>query len=156
MTTARIPLSRGEFAIIDEADLPFVSQTTWRAHPCNRQRGGFYAASDRGYMHRLIMSASKNQLVDHINGDGLDNRRINLRIASHRENCINSIVANSTGFRGVEALPSGKWRAKVCVHKKPYRSAPFATVEEAAAAYDELAQIHHGDFAILNFPDRAA
>lgn len=104
---AEIELSKGLFALVDPVDIPLVAQYQWYAFP-NRM-GGYYAAlrtkeSGTLYMHRLIMDAPKGKVVDHLNHDTLDNRRVNLRVGGQRENLQNRQRANSnssTGVRGV-------------------------------------------------------
>ncbi len=157
-----IPLSRGQFAIIDEADRALVEPIRWSAAPCNRSNGGFYAVNGRGgakptkngkrYMHRLIVGATDGQLVDHINGNGLDNRRSNLRLADYRANCINRHYQSRSGFRGVHANSQSTWRAIITSHGKPRRLGSFASAFDAAVAYDLAAIELHGEFAVLNFP----
>lgn len=161
-----IPLSRGQCAIVDEADYHLVSDTKWHAHPNNKRGEGFYAVNGRGgakptirgrlYMHRVIAGALAHQFVDHIDGDGLNNRRENLRIVNRAQNNINRATPNSTGFRGVHTMPEGNYRAAVCVDRKRIYSGRFASAEDAARAYDALAIVHHGDFARLNFPAAAS
>lgn len=106
------------------------------------------------YLHRAIMSASKGQEVDHINGDGLDNSRGNLRVATRSQNCANRRSYNpKSGFRGVYPQSFGvTWRARIMVNKKFINGGNFSTPEEAARRYDELALENFGEFAVLNFP----
>lgn len=157
----QIPLTRGQFALIDEADLPLVEGIKWHAHPCQRRTGGFYAAGRKWrngtiYMHRLLLGVSGREiLVDHVNGDGLDNRGHNIRRATRSQNLINRLTPNPTGFRGVHVTRSGKWRARIMIHGKIVCSGTLDAADEAAAAYDELALLYHGDFAVLNFPHQS-
>jgi hypothetical protein len=93
--------------------------------------------------------------VDHINGNGLDNRRANLRLCTLVENNRNTQKRRGcvSEFKGVTYRPSRNkpWLAKVCVGKTSY-SRSLATELEAALAYDEMAKKHFGEFAKLNFP----
>lgn len=106
------------------------------------------------YMHRLIMGAKKGQEVDHIDGDGLNNSRENLRIASRSQNCANrKSYKPKSGFRGVYAQPYGQtWQVKISVNGRMIRGGNFSNPEDAALRYDELAREHFGEFATLNFP----
>ncbi|MBU6408070.1 MAG: HNH endonuclease [Alphaproteobacteria bacterium] len=110
------------------------------------------------YLHRLIMKAPKGVTVDHINRDGLDNRKANLRLASQSENNANREVRNSTGFRGVVKHRS-KFRAFISAPRTEARAhfhlGCFSTAEEAARAYDKAARARWGAFAQLNFPQEA-
>jgi hypothetical protein len=96
----RIPLSRGQEAVVDAADYPLVSAFKWHAQPTTTKQ--WYAvtrttnAAGRPstlYMHRLITGAPKGKEVDHINRDTLDNRRVNLRVGTHRDNMRNGRFA---------------------------------------------------------------
>lgn len=101
--TMRVPLTRGQVALIDADDYPVVSALSWRASP--NPMGGYYAtaAAKRAdgrtttlYMHRLITGAPKGKEVDHWNHDTLDNRRENLRVGSHKANMENGKFALTT------------------------------------------------------------
>jgi hypothetical protein len=107
-------------------------------------------------MHRLLMDVvDPEQQVDHKNGNGLDNTRSNLRIASSRGNSQNSSLSkrNKVGFKGVTIIKNSKkspFRAVIQVDNKQLHLGCYPTVELAAKAYNEAAFIHHGDFARLN------
>lgn len=104
--------------------------------------------------HRLLMNITDpNLVVDHINGDTLDNRRENLRIASFKENSRNTVqVRNRHGYKGV-GKEDKYFIAAINVDGKPIRKGRFKTPEEAAKLYDIMALHFFGDFAKLNFPD---
>lgn len=112
-------------------------------------------------MHRLIMGFPKHMVVDHIDGDGLNNRRSNLRLVTRAQNNrkSNSVLPrhNKSGFRGVCLEKSSKkWCAFIRtadVNRKQTRIGRFKTAEEAARAYDQAAKKFHGEFATLNFPE---
>lgn len=156
----RINLTRGRIAIVDDRDA-WVADLGWMAKPIKRQSGGFYAYRMRGrtslYMHRLILDAPAGLLVDHVNGDGLDNRRCNIRLATASQNLMNRKSTSATGFRGVEPTyrTAKPWRACLYEGKRRVHLGTFRTVIEAAAAYDRAASAKYGSFAMLNFPAAA-
>lgn len=132
-------------------------------------KNGYYIHSIRGhtyiriyspvskkqsYLHRLIMNASGSVQVDHINGDGTDNRRNNLRIATPSQNMANTgkHSHNKSGYKGVSKRKDrDKWRAQITKDRKVYWLGDFDNEVDAAIAYDVAASKHHGDFAYLNF-----
>lgn len=154
-----IPLNRGRVALVDEADYEWLSQ--WRWTFAGEPTGGGYAVRgcDVGgarrtlLMHRAILSPEPGLQVDHINGDGLDNRRANLRPCTASQNCQNRAVKKGTrsGFKGVTKY-NRYWRAAIRAEGRTRYIGYYATPEEAARAYDEAAMRLHGEFARLNFP----
>lgn len=158
---AQIPLTQGLCAVIDDADLPLVSGRNWHAVAAGSPIGKFYAARGewtggrmrRVYMHRLIAEAKQGEQVDHINADGLDNRRCNLRLATQSQNNANSAPwkAPASGYRGVYK-ERRRWAAAISVCGQMVRLGSFLCPIEAARAYDAAAKSHYGEFARLNFP----
>jgi hypothetical protein len=144
------------YALIDEVDAHLES-LTWRL------QGRRYAVrSENGQvllMHRGVLDAPPGVEVDHINRNGLDNRRANLRLATRAENTRNAKLSkrNTSGFRGVSCDRfTGRWLAIVRSDRRTYRLGSFATPEEAAIAYDFAAAALHGEFASTNFSLSAA
>lgn len=160
--TVRIRLSDDMFALIDAGDYGAVSSFHWRVES-NRGFAWYAVAhtpringrTSKVRMHRLILRAPANAVVDHINGDGLDNRRSNLRLCTQTENTWNRRTKHGVSrFMGVSLdtrCRAKKWRATIGVHGKYISLGYFLTEEEAAAAYDEAAREWHGEFARLNF-----
>jgi len=107
------------------------------------------------YMHREIMGAKDDGIVDHVNRDPLDNRRENLRMVTAQQSVCNRRVFRTkkgvkhSRYRGV--YYSG-WMASIQVGGKKKYLGTFESEESAARAYDSAAKIHFGDFAQLNFP----
>lgn len=107
-------------------------------------------------MHREIMNPEKGKVIDHINGNGLDNRKANMRECLSAENSRNrkKSIGTLSIYKGLyyDKNTSKKWRVLIKANGKKIRLGRFRTEIEAALAYDEAAKIHHGKFARLNFP----
>lgn len=157
--SVQIPLTQGLTATIDKADLTRVlAAGKWHA---KRDRVGFYAARNirredgtRGTL-RLHTFLTGWPLVDHVNGDGLDNRHSNLRPATDAQNRQNRRrqANNSSGYKGVDWFKrQGRWRARIKAAGTWYFLGYHDNAEEAARAYDAAALELHGEFARLNFP----
>lgn len=156
-----ISLTQGFSSFIDEADLPRVSAYSWRVLRLREKNGErLYAHTSvreslgqRGlYLHRFIISAPPGILVDHRNGDGLDNRRSNVRLASHSQNGQNSRRSHR-GFRGVYwSARKSRFICGIQVERKKHYLGSFIEAADAALAYDAAAIRYHGEFAVLNFP----
>lgn len=104
------------------------------------------------YFHRFVVGALAGQFVDHINGDSLDNRRSNLRIASIAENNRN-VSARRSGrsrFKGVD-FNRGRWRARIRLNYEHIDLGRFGNEVEAAFAYDLASLKYHGEFGRRNF-----
>ena len=151
MNARTIPLTRGKVALVDERDYELVAGKQWFASPvantCSARR------KPGGYMHRLILHAPPDMEVDHVNGDGLDNRRSNLRLATHRQNGCNRPKRHglSSRYKGVFWSGCvGKWCAQI-KDRKSLHLGCFSDEIDAALAYDVAALSLWGDFAHLNF-----
>lgn len=150
-----IPVKNAGFAKVDAADFELVASRKWYAVT---RRGITYAeccTPVQQMMHRLVMGdAPKGMVVDHINGDPLDNRRVNLRFCTQSENSKNrvGVSSNPSGFKGVSWKSGcGKWRARLMVNRQELALGLFDRAEDAARAYDAAAKEHFGEFAKLNF-----
>lgn len=157
---ARIELTQGKWAIVDAEDLerlPLLNELWYASH----ERTTFYAkrhqpgTSSKLYMHWLLMG----KYVDHINHDGLDNRKQNLRFATQSQQNMNHRrrTDNKSGSKGVSELGESnksinRYMASIWLGKNIYLGT-FQTKEEAAAAYDKAAVELFGEFAFLNFPN---
>lgn len=154
-----IQLTQGKVVIVDEVDYQELSAYNWHVHrdgkrwyAISRQRtpkGG----SHQIRMHRLIMNAPDGVDVDHIDGNGLNNTRMNLRLATRSQNSCNRNIRNdnTSGYKGVSFhRATGKWQATITVNGKSAYLGLYATAEDAGAAYDEVAGQIHGQFARTN------
>lgn len=152
-----IKLTQDQAAIVDPEFEPFLRQFSWST-VWTRDR--FYArtymwiSGERKtvQMHRFIMGMPK-EMVDHINGDSLDNRLSNLRLATSQENTWNSKkVKGAINYIGVKQRKWGKYESDIRVDGKKVFLGSFDTAELAAQAYDVACLKHRGEFAALNFP----
>ncbi len=156
----RIPLSLGKYAIVDDADFKAVSRHKWHAHKHPNSRTWYAIRNIRLAngkrtvlpLHRDLMMPPKGLCVDHVNGNGLDNRRANLRVCTHAENCRNSAKKGTTSrFRGVFwCKGKRKWAASIKKNYRVYLLVRCGDETEAALYYDIAAQILFGEFARLN------
>jgi len=158
-------LPSGHEVLVDKEDEELVRKFRWQV---NVQRATNYAvhrpypAGDKGKpgtpirMHRLIMGARPGEIVDHVNGDGLDNRRANLRVCDNAENHWNGNTRrpnNTSGYKGVTLCrATGRWRALIWRRGRRVHLGYFDTPEVAAAAYDKAALRLFGAFARTNLP----
>jgi hypothetical protein len=155
----RIPLTRGEFAVVDPEDYPRLAKHKWYTHTGTAT---FYATRHKPgsskkliWMHREIMGVPDWLLVDHINGNGLDNRKANLRPATKSQNCRNKRICRenkSSKYRGVHWHSRyKKWQASIRVNRKAIHLGFFHDELQAAKAYDKAARKYHGEFGKPNF-----
>jgi hypothetical protein len=153
-----IPLTQGKFAIVDAEDYPTVSGKRWFPIGSHTSYAVANIITDDGKhttvrMHRLIMDAKPGQSVDHINGNGLDNRRCNLRFASQHQNNANQRKHknNTSGFKGVSLDKKlNKWRAMITINRRAVYIGSFNSRRAAAIAYDIQAIKHFGEYAKTN------
>ncbi len=157
---AQIKLPTGELVKVDDQDLPGLSKMAWcRATPMPKALPGkFYAmaylAGRTVYMHRLIMCAEKGQFIDHINGNGLDNRRENLRFCSRSQNHGNckGHKQRASKYKGVYLnKSSGSIFSQIMKDHQNYYLGIHPTEEAAAKAYDAKAKEFWGEYAVTNF-----
>lgn len=157
MTIVFLPLTRNKTAVIDFDDFEKVRGMKFYAQSCQNL---WYAAKNKHvngkrkllYLHRIIMGAKPGQLIDHINGDGLDNRRENLRVVTHAQNVKNwrKHAPASSRYKGVR-FHANSWEVQINVNRKRIYIGRFQNEIDAAKAYDESARRYFGEFAAINF-----
>lgn len=157
MAFVKLNIGMGFFAMVDLSDLEKLAAYRWVHFKSGKTR---YVVANHVVdgkrvllsMHRLLMSneiTKSRPFVDHINGNGLDNRRVNLRAVSHQENSFN--YKSSRLYKGVVLLKSGRYNARIKHNRKQRSLGCYSTPEEAAKRYDEEAKKLFGEFAKLNF-----
>ena len=160
----RIPVG-DRFALVDAADYPSVAPFRWRLLHGHNGKLYAYTTVTNGavYMHRMLAETRPGDETDHENGDGLDNRRANLRTATRSQNKGNmgkprrpDGSAHSSAYKGVSWDRSrGRWQAKIQANRRHKNLGRYDDEAEAARAYDVAALAHFGEFARLNFPREA-
>ncbi len=158
----RIYLGEGKFAIVDEQDYYRYNDFSWSPQKKSRTYYAIRVISDCEKtlrivsLHREVMNHPRGLLVDHKNGDGLDNRRANLRTATRFDSTHNRRkrkTKTSSRYLGVHLeKETGRWVVRIRNRGKRMWLGSFAEEEEAAKAYDAAARKYHGEFARLNFP----
>ena len=159
---------QGFTTLVDDEDYEWLNQWKWSLS--GRVEILYARAIINGVetrMHRLIMKAKKGQIIDHINRNGLDNRKINLRFCTYSQNNINRNKCGSGKYRGIHFRPERtiihfrekniytyiskpKWQAVICINKKFIYLGCYEKEIDAAKAYNEAAKKHHGEYAMLN------
>lgn len=162
--TRSIELGHGRAALLSEPDYSSIAMFKWRSREVGNTSYAYGYVPSQGavvLMHRFLLNAPENLEVDHINGDGLDNRRENLRLATRRQNAQNSRAASCIEGRPVSSKYKGvffddvcgKWRTAVRNETGRKYCGVYVKEVDAALAYDQAARIVFGEYARLNFPD---
>lgn len=131
-----------------------------KAHVWSIDRNGYVSCHVRRknvFLHRMLLNAPNNMEVDHINNNPSDRRRINLRLATRRENARNRLIgiANTSGYKGVSWHKLKKrWRAYISLNSKYHELGYFNNIKSAALAYNEAALRYYGKFANLNIIEK--
>lgn len=150
---AYVTLTKGYLAVIDTDDVSLIASYNWCAlvtkttvYAVRREKGQMF------FMHRELLKPAPDRKVDHKDTNGLNNRRKNLREATHQENMFNTRKKSrkSTNEKGVTFLKSRqKWKAQIMLDGKNKWLGDFATKEQAVAAYAEASNLHHKEFSRL-------
>jgi len=162
-TFRRIKLTQGKYAIVDVEDFERLNQYNWHwtcyGYACRKVPKKFRKGDERhAYMHKELCPVPDGMVVDHINRNKLDNRKVNLRPATKQQNAWNGTFKRRTGkprYGGIywdKALK--KWRVRLDIDGRTESFGCYSDELEAAMAYDRVAKQHRGEFASLNFPEQ--
>lgn len=150
-----IELTQGQVALVNDEDYADLTKYKWHVHKYKKL---WYAQRNlkkvNGYsslgMHRVIMNCPEDMVVDHINHNGLDNRKENLRVCFRIQNRWNTTFsAGVSKYKGVRFLQN-RWHAQIGANRKKIHIGYYDTEELAALAYNEAAIKYHKEFAALN------
>ena len=160
---AHVPLTKGYVALVDEADYPKVTGKSWSARVCLKADGSLrtvYAFRTQWIdgrrrnvgLHHVVAGVPPGTLLDHADGDGLNNRRGNVRAATpsqNAQNCARS-VRNTSGVKGVYwSMGAGKWHARIKVSGRDHSLGLFRCITAAAVAYAKASRDMHREFGRL-------
>lgn len=150
----QISLKHGLFTLVDDSDFPEVQLHSWHARKGPRPYVQASVKTADGFknvlLHRFLLSPPDGMLVDHIDGNPLNNTRANLRLATPAQNAAHRTRPNRGRFIGAYAVPSGKWVAVISPAGKSIYLGTYTTEEAAAAAYNKAARHHFGAYAGQN------
>lgn len=160
----KIPLTQGKFALVDDEDFEFLNQWKWFFHINPKDSSGYAIRNGtrsatgtrrRIAMHRVLMKAKKKDICDHKNGNGLDNRKNNLRLCDKFQSCWNrrkSIRKKLNALKGVTKVKNHRgiptyWIARICFKGTRIYLGTFKTKKLAESAYKKKALELHKEFA---------
>jgi len=146
----------GKFSLVDDEDFELAMQYTWHINTHGYAMANKQCRNKmtRFLLHRLVMRAPSDKMVDHINHDRLDNRKSNLRLCSRAENMANQrlLDANTSGYKGVcWETRTKKWKVQISVNGITRHLGRFTDKIKAARHYDKHARLLKGEFALCNF-----
>ncbi|QGJ87600.1 HNH endonuclease [Gordonia phage Faith5x5] len=157
MSVVEIPVAGGHVALVDESDRDLVSRYRWSALQTGKTvyaQRAIQRADGRWTTQKMHQLITGYALTDHRNGNGLDNRRANLREATQAQNmCNRRPSTGASGYKGVTwHARLNRWKGQITKAGRNHHLGYFQVAEDAARAYDDAARLMHGEFATLNFP----
>jgi hypothetical protein len=151
-----IKLTKGKYAIVSLEDFDQLNRNKWSVKISGSNSYAFRMENGKAvYMHNQVAQPPPDKIVDHDDHNGLNNSRINLRLATLSQNNCNrrKKTGCSSRYKGVCRKKNDKWRARITSSKKRILLGDFDNEIDAAKAYDQAARLYHDKFAVLNFPD---
>ena len=140
-------------AIVDEQDFDRINQYKWRSSFVGKAKTPYATSSHFGrtvYMHRLVMNAPKETVIDHIDGNGLNNSRDNLRFVTYSQNNMNQPIRcdNTSGHKGINwCKDREKYQVYINIDRKRKSLGRYKTLEEAIYVRDQAVKSHYGEYA---------
>lgn len=155
----KIQLTQGAYATVEDEDYAELNQHRWYLGDTGYAMRTVYVCRVHGKemkynvrMHRVILGVSSKEMVDHIDGNKLNNMRSNLRVCSKAQNNRNRVgnTTSNCGYKGVHKRKNGTYRSKIECDGKVYNLGSFTDAADAAVAYNNKALLLFGAFAKLN------
>lgn len=153
----KVKLTQGKYAIVDSEDYEKLVINKWHYSSYGKTGYARRTSKDRHRksirMHHEILPLVIGYMVDHINGNGLDNRKKNLRLVTKSQNMMNSAIRinNTSGYKGVcWSKKYNKWVVHIWKDSKQIFVGQFKNKRKAGIAWNEAAKIYHGEYAYLN------
>ena len=150
-----IKLTQGKVALVDDEDYDYLMQWKWylrkddiRKYAIAHKRKP-YSYNETVFMHTLIMNPAKGYETDHIDGNGLNNQKYNLRNVTHQQNTMNK--RSKKPYKGVYLRKNGNYTSQIRVNGKVYYLGSCKTIEQAAKRYDLAAAYYYEEYCRLNF-----
>jgi hypothetical protein len=146
---------RGKYALVDDIDFERVRNLRWHVSWDGYvvRKPIINGKQTRVWLHRLILDPPKGMEIDHVNGNKLDNRRLNIRVCTHQQNLRNRALpkTNTSGFKGVRWHKRDQlWYAQTHIGNKYVHFGSYKNLKDAVNAYDEGVKKHFGEFAKTN------
>lgn len=144
-----IQLTRGKVALVDDEDFELVSKYKWKYLHNKGRNTGYAQHSELGLMHRFLLQPPRELLIDHVDKDGLNNSRGNLRLATRSQNAMNRGKQrdNTSGYKGAYwDKRRGTWFSVTKINQKTIRIGDFPTALAAHEAYVRVCRALHGEF----------